>query len=239
MPCCQPVAQFSTPGALAATPCIHSFWVPMAALIPMGFCCHLLQVPGIGQPVPTSHGLLFLHEKAAALFLQACWESERKLSPNSLQTVFQNLKKGCRDNLEPPLLPSWTTYKAAAPEAVLAFFKECALEKNKGDHPAKEQSYMDASQVEQYCIQDVLLPLQFSSAPPPAEKVMGALWQRVQVAKSTRSQDLFSIQWQDVGFEGGTPYLDLMTRKPIGGHRVFFFPLPLGIPASSHLADPN
>ena len=34
---------------------------------------------------------------------------------------------------------------------------------------------------------------------------------------STRSMDLFGLQWQLVGYEEGVPYVDIVSKKPLGG----------------------
>lgn len=97
-------------------------------------------MPGVGSSVQTSHGPLFLHEKAASLFLQTCFESERKLSAPSLKTLFQNLKKGLRENLPEALQPAWAAYKTPLPSSVVELLKE--LEKGQARlsvHPWKSK----------------------------------------------------------------------------------------------------
>lgn len=82
----------------------------------------------MGPPTQTPSGALFLHEKAAALFLEALWSSERKISKESLLTQYQLLKKGLRDHLPTELQPPWSQYKTSPPHSVNELFKDLAME---------------------------------------------------------------------------------------------------------------
>ena len=149
---------------------------------------HLKDIPAVGELQDTPVGPLFLTDKAVAMYLQAYWDSEKKMQVSSLSTHFQALKKAVRGLGHQPE-PAWAKYKAPQPEHVSALFAKLQLELayNPNTAPAKEEPYLDAAQVEAFCIQQVLLPMHFSTDIPPTEKVMAALWQRMQVAKSTRS----------------------------------------------------
>ena len=184
------------------------------------FCTgHKEQLAFLGEATETPFGSLFLQEKAASMYLESLYSSEKKMSLGTLQTHFQSLKKGLRDGgVECP----WAAYRASHPEPVRDLQRRLA--KDKALDPktpgAKMEGYLLPEEIQGHCARelakDALNPLSSSD-------LSNLLYLRMQAARSHRSSDLMRIVLANVVWSPGmaaTPTIDIATIKPLGGKSV-------------------
>ncbi len=170
----------------------------------------------LGDPTPTQFGLLFLQDKAASMYLESVWSSEKKAT-STLMTNFQQLKKGLRDA---GVLCPWAVYKASAPEPVQELFrrlaKDVALDPETPS--AKMEGYLLPEEIQYLCAKELARDLQNPLAQAEIENL---LYLRIQAARSHRSSDLMRITLAGVSWkaddQGATPIIDISTLKPVGG----------------------
>ena len=181
------------------------------------FCTgHKEQLAFLGEPTATAFGPLFLQEKAASMYLESLHSSEKKMSPSTLLTHFQSLKKGLRDGCVPC---SWAVYKTSPPEPVRDLVNR--LSQGKALDPqtpgAKMEGYLLPEEIQDHCSKEIARD---ALNPLSRGELCQLLYLRVQAARSHRSSDLMRIVLANVKWAPGmtgTPTIDIVTLKPLGG----------------------
>ena len=204
-----------TPGALANAQKAGKHTEALASFT--AFCTgNKEQLAFLGEATPTAFGLLFLQEKAASMYLESLYSSEKKMSPTTLLTYFQNLKKGLRDAGVPC---PWAAYRASPPEPVRDLVNRLSQDKALDPQTpgAKMQGYLLPEEIQDYCSKEIARD---ALNPLSRGELSQLLYLRVQAARSHRASDLMRIVLANVKWAPGmtgTPTIDIVTLKPLGG----------------------